>query len=409
MPSIRTTEPVRNQARIVFEIPDDALPHDHPARVLWMAFDKLDLSAFLDKAPSFEGGPGRSTTSPQVLLTLWTYAISEGVGSAREIERLCQRDAAYRWIAGDERLGHATLARFRVEHIEAFDALLTDVLACLVDAGVLSLEMVAVDGMRIRAHASAPSFRREASLEQLREQAALHLEAVLAQADDPELTVRQRAAREAKARDFQHRVEHALDTVHELNEARRPGQKPARVSTTDPEARNMKMADGGFRPAMNFQMATAGDVMGGPRTIVAVGVTNVGSDMGTLAPMIEQVERRTGLLPKMALADANHANHEAITSLEGRGVEVLVPVPERTDRSKKTGSPEIERWKARMQTPEAKKAYQARASLAELTNANARRMGLTQLPVRGLEKASCVALLFALAQNILAHAPTLLG
>lgn len=393
----------------MFEVPDDALPHDHPARVLWQVFDKLDLSAFLTDSRCLEGAPGRPTMSPQMLLTLFPYAVSRGVGSARELENLCHRDSAYRWIVGDHRPSHCTLSRFRVEHLEALDTLLSDVLACLVRAGVLSLETVAVDGMRIRANASAPSFRREASLEELREQAALHLRAVLAQADDPELTAAQRAMREAKARDFQQRVERAIETVHELNEGRRAGSKPARASTTDPEARNMKMADGGFRPAMNFQMATAGDVMGGPRTIVAVGVTNVGSDMGTLAPMLEQVERRTGTLPKTAMADANHANHEAIAMLERRGVEVLVPVPERTSRSKKTGSAEIERWKARMQSPEAKKTYQGRASLCELESANARRMGLTQLPLRGLQKATCLGLLFAIAHDILAHAATLLG
>jgi hypothetical protein len=141
---------------------------------------------------------------------------------------------------------------------------------------------VAIDGMRVRANASAPSFRREASLEELREQAALHLKAVLARADDPGLSTRQRAARAANVRDFQRRVDAALEVVGRLNETRKPGSKPARASSTDSEARVMKMADGGFRPAMNVQMATAGSVMGGPRTIVAVGVNNVGSDMGTL-------------------------------------------------------------------------------------------------------------------------------
>ena len=233
------------------------------------------------------------------------------------------------------------------------------------------------------------------------------MKAVLAQADDPAISARQQAVREAKALDFQARVESALITVAELSVDRRAGSKPARASSTDPEARVMKMGDGGFRPAMNVQMATAGDAMGGPRTIVAVAVNNVGGDMGGLMPLVAQIEKRTGVLPEHLLADANHANHEAITALAAKGVDVLVPVPERT--RKDGGSPEIEAWKARMQTPDAKERYRARASLCELSNANARRMGMTQLLVRGVAKATSVALLTAITHDVLAHAVTLLA
>lgn len=403
----RVSRPVRNQAEMVFTMPEDTLPPEHPARVLWSVFEKLDLSRFLVDARAFEGGSGRATTCPRMLLTLWTYAISRGVGSAREIERLTSSDVGYRWIVGDQRPSRATLSRFRVEHLEALDSLLTDILAALMEQGVLSLETVAVDGMRVRASASAPSFRREASLEALREQASLHLRAVLAQKDDPSLTARHKAVCEAKARDFAARVEAALSTVHALEENRRSSQKPPRVSPTDPEARVMKMGDGGFRPGMNVQLATAGDPMSGPRTIVAVAVSNAGSDMGTLQPLVEQIARRTGELPERVLADANHANHGAIESLEKAGVDVLVPVNDRT--SDKHASAELEAWKQRMQTPEAKERYRARASLCELTNANARRMGMTQLLVRGIAKATSVALLTAITHDVLTHASTLLG
>lgn len=308
---------------------------------------------------------------------------------------------------GDQRPSRTTIAEFRVSRLDALDGLLTNVLAALLEQGVLVLETVAIDGMRVRANASAPSFRRESSLEELREQAALHRKAVLAQADDPGLTTRQRAARAANARDFQRRVDAALEVVGKLNETRKPGSKPARASSTDSEARVMKMADGGFRPAMNVQMATAGSVMGGPRTIVAVGVSNVGSDMGTLVPMVEQLHRRTGALPQRVLADANHANHHAIATLVDRGVDVLVPVPERTQES--GGIAPIQGWKQRMASADAQQAYRARASLCELTNANARRMGLTRLLVRGMAKATCVALLTAITHDVLTHSATLLA
>jgi len=410
MPSPRTTEPVRNQGEICFEIPDDAIEAEHPARVLWVALGKLDLGAFLAGARSVEGHAGRPTHSPHMMMTLWTYAISQGIGSAREIERMTASDRAFAWIIGDATVGHHALSRFRIGHRHALEMLMTDVLAALTHAGVLSLRLVAQDGMRVRAAASAPSFRSEESLLECREQAALHLKAVLAQADDPELSRAQQAARERGARDFQRRIEDAISTVTSLEEKRSASRPAARASSTDAEARVMKMADGGFRPAMNVRTATAGSELGGPRTIVAVEVTNVGSDMGAIAPMLAQIEERTGRLPETLLADANHANHEAIADATARGVEVIIAVPRRSQDSGPKGNhaPAIEQWKARMQTERAKELYRARAGLCEWTNAQAAgRFGLRQFLVRGLAKTSCVALLVAITSNLTQHLATL--
>ena len=159
------------------------------------------------------------------------------------------------------------------------------------------------DGTRVRAAASAPSFRSWGSLLECRTQAELHLKAVLAQGDDPELSKAQKARRVSAAKDYQRRVEEAIAACKEQREQR--PESVARGSTTDAEARVMKMADGGFRPAYNVQYGVVGDKMGGPRTIVGVRVTNVGSDLGSLVPMVAQVERRTGALPGAVVADTN--------------------------------------------------------------------------------------------------------
>src|SRR3954465_120440 len=289
----RVVEPQRRQWVIRFEMPEDKLAPTHTARVLWDVIGALDLTAFLDGVKAIEGTAGRKTLSPQMKLTLWLYAISNGAGSAREIARLIAGGDGYRWIVGGLEVGRHTLSAFRVNHGAALEQLMTDLLASRMHKGVLSLELVAQDGIRIRAAATAPSFRRVESLLECREQAALHLKATLANADDPELTHGQRAAREAGARDFQRRVEEAISMVTELQKTRRPLEKEARVSTTDAEARVMKMADGGFRPAYNVCMATAGSPLGGPRTIVGVQVTNVGSDMG----MIRRCSPRSSAAP----------------------------------------------------------------------------------------------------------------
>jgi transposase len=406
---VRTREPERNQVAIRFEAPEDVLPADHRARVLWHLLGQLDLSPLLVEAKAIEGRQGRDVLSVRMMLTLWLYAISEGIGSGREIERRLKTDPAFQWIVGDQSVGRTKLNEFRVSHRVALDKIFTDVLAVLLHKRLLSLDLVAQDGTRVRASASAPSFRRAESLQACREQAQLHLRAVLAE-DDDEADLRARKVREAKAREHAARVEAAIAAVKELDNGRR-GSEP-RASTTDPEARVMKMPDGGFRPAFNVQLATAGSPEGGPRTIVGARVTNVGSDMGSVKPMLDDIAQRTGRLPETLLADANHASFEDIKDAAARGVEALVSVPKRSKNAKAQAerAPEIEAWLKRMETDEAKEKFRARASLCELTNAHAKsRFALSTLLVRGIEKVTCVVLLTALVSNLLAHAPSLLG
>jgi transposase len=409
MASTRVDEPNRSQVVAQWSVAEDALPPEHPARVLWQITGSFDLSQFLVGAKAFEGGPGRSVLSPRMKLALWLYAITQGIGSAREIARRTKSDIAFHWIVGNLNVGHHTLSGFRAEQGRALDKLMTDIIAALMHKGILSLELVAQDGLRVRASASSPSFRSVKSLEECREQARLHLKAVLSQADDTELTRRQKKAREAAARDFERRVGEALDVVKELQESGKR-EKP-RASTTDAEARVMKMADGGFRPGYNVQLATAGSPMGGPRTVVGVQITNIGSDMGAVTPMLDDIERRTGSLPEKLLADSNHTSHDGIRDATARGVEVIIAVPE-TSKSptseQANRDPAIVAWRERMKTEEAQNLYRARAGLCELMNAIARRYGLEQLPVRGRQKVTSFVLLIGIAMNLMQHAATLL-
>jgi transposase len=413
MVKVRTREPFRGQGVMRFEIPEDSLPVEHRARLLWRVVETLDLSAFTANAKALEGVQGRPLTSIRLLLTLWLYAISVGIGSARKIARLTTSDEAFRWIVGDQRVSHDVVTEFRVMHGGALDKLFTDVLAALLHKGLVSLDLVAQDGTRLRASASAPSFRSGGALAECRAQAQLHIKAVTTEQNDPEASDAENQARLLAAYDYQRRVDDAIATVKELREdIHRSSKKEPRASTTDAEARVMKMADGGFRPAYNVQMATAGSPLGGPRTIVAVQVTNVGSDMGSVTPMLAQIKARTGGLPGKLLADANHAHHNCIRRCDELGVEALIPVPA---RSKNPGpnadyDPAVVAWRARMMTEEAKQSYRARASLCELPNAHLKQhQGVTQVLVRGLGKVTCVALLAALAANLVQHAVSLLS
>jgi transposase len=410
----RMEEPQRAQGEMRFEFPEDALEPSHPARVIWNVLGKTNLSAFSKDCGAIEGAAGRSLKSPRMLLALWLYALSQAVGSAREIARLVKSDVAYRWIAGNVEISHQKLSQFRVGYGEALNQLMTDILATLMNQGLLSLAVVAQDGTRTRAAASAPSFRTYGSLLQCRAQAKLHVKAVLAAADDPEYTRAQHAARAAAARDYQNRVEAAIATVNDLQSQRSPSDAPARASTTDAEARVMKMGDGGFRPAYNVQYAVAGSEMGGPRTIVGVNVTNVGSDMGSMAPMVEQVHARTGQRPGVLLADGGHAKSEDISATRRMGVDVIVPPAETAKpifKLKADGAdPEVIAWRERMETEEAQQLYRSRAGLVELANAHQKtHHGITQVLVRGAAKVTCVILLNAIASNILQHASHIFG
>ena len=414
----RVLRPVRNQVEWVARALDAWLPDDHPARAIWAFLERLDLSAFYASIKSVQGRAGHPTTDPQVLLALWLFATSEGIGSARQIDRLCKEHDAYRWLCGGVPINYHTLSDFRVAHQEALDNLLTEILASMMDAGLVKLHHVAQDGMRVRASAGASSFRREPTLQRCLAEAQQQVAKLAAEREqpDPDRTARQEAARERAANERQQRVEEALRRMPEIqaakerskntqSKAKKEKVSEARVPTTDPESRVMMMPDGGFRPAYNLQMATDED----SQVIVGVAVDTTGNDGGQAPPGLEQVVRRTGRLPKAYLVDGSYAKREDITTLELRGVTVYAPTRSpRTTTSGRTkaeprrdDTPEVARWRERMETEEAKEIYKGRAATAECVNAHARRHGLTQLLVRGTDKVLSVLLLIAITHNLL--------
>ena len=414
----RVLRPVRNQVEWVERDLDASLPEDHPARAIWAFLERLDLSQFYASIKSVLGRAGHPTTDPQVLLALWLYATSEGIGSARQIDRLCKEHDAYRWLCGGVPINYHTLSDFRGTHQEALDNLLTEILASMMHAGLVKLHHVAQDGMKVRASAGSSSFRRESSLERCLAEAEQQVAALAAEREqpDPGRSKRQEAARERAARERQRRVEEALRRMPKVQAAKERRKKnqskaernkvsEARVSTTDPECRVMKMPDGGFRPAYNLQLATDED----SQIIVAVAVDTTGSDGGQALAGLEQVERRTGRLPEAYLFDGNFAKREDVTALERRGVTVYAPTRSpRTTTSGRTkaeprwdDTPQVAAWRKRMETEEAKEIYKGRAATSECVNAHARRHSLTQLLVRGADKVRSVLLLVAISHNLL--------
>lgn len=387
---------------------NDLLPEDHQARIVWEYVQGLDLSPLLLPIKAVEHRPGHPSIDPRILMALWLYATLRGVGSARELARRCETDLPFQWICGGVSVNYHTLADFRTRPATFLDQLLTTSVAVLMQQQLVTLDRVAQDGIRVRASAGAASFRREPTLEEHLAEAQAQVEALKSELESHPgaANKRQQAARERAARERLERLRQALAQLPEI-EAKKPAGKKdqARASTTDPDARVMKMANGGFNPAYNVELATATD----SQIITGVSVVNSGSDRDQMAPMIEQHATRYGATPKEMLVDGGFVKKEDLIAVsEPQGsTTVYAPVPASRDKQidphvpKDDDAPAVAAWRQRMATPEAQEIYKDRAATAECVNAIARNRGLQQFRVRGSPKILTVVLWYALAHNLM--------
>lgn len=390
---------------------DQLLPSDHAARVVWEFVGKLDLSEFYADIKAVEGRPGQPPVDPAILLALWLLATIEGFGSARELSRLCTTHLAYEWLCGEVGVSHHLLSDFRSAHPERLEKLLVQVLASLMNQGLVTLHRVAQDGMRVRASAGGSSFRRKGKLQEHLRAAQAQVEALKNQLDE-DAGAADRRSKSAKARAAQERLARVAEALAQLPELeakmdrRKKGDgEKARCSTTDPDARRMKMADGGTRPAYNVQLATTDET----RLIVGWDVTNVGADGGLMTPMVEQIKTHFGQRPQEYLTDGGFSSQHDIEELASHGTMVFTPVKEEEQKRAKGedpfagrpgDSPTIAAWRERMGTAAAQALYKLRPSIAEFPNAVFRNRGLRQFLVRGLQKVKATTLWQVLAFNL---------
>lgn len=405
----RVSRPQRNQIEIQMLSLDQMLPRDDRARIVWDFVSSLDLEPLYEMIEVTDSTAGRDAISPEILVGLWLMATLDGIGKARELGRRCKRDMRYLWILGGVTVNYHTLSDFRVGHGEFLNQTLVDTVATLIDQGLVSLETIGQDGMRVRASAGKSSFRRKPTLEQLQKEAQEHVDRLRDETEN-EADARKQAAKERAARERKERIEEArkqYDTLRDQREKRKKGEgDKTRVSTSDPDARKMKMANGGFDPAYNVQFATDADA----RIIVGVDVTNEGTDGGQMPPMHEKVKSDYGKTPDKMLVDSAYATKEAVTSVEAAGTEVVSTVP-RAEQLEKHGkdpharqkgdSDEYANFRERMSQEEYKDLYKTRPSVAEFPNADCRNRNLRQFGVRGLEKVKAVTLWHVLAFNFM--------
>lgn len=400
------------------------LASDHRARIVWSFVESLDLSALYDAVGSREGEVGRPAADPAVLMALWLYATVEGVGSARALARLAERDLAYRWLAGGVPLNYHGLADFRVEHTDVLDKLLSESVTALIAEGLVSLDEITLDGTKVRANAGKGSFKSGGHLARIEVAVEERLGALKAEveSDPAAASRRQQAARESAARLVKARAAKAGAVLERLRAEKKERAKrhateeakkktEVKASLSDPEARYMRFPDGAFRPAYNAQIAaTAREGI-----IVSIDMTDRRNDAGLAVPMADDILRRYAKVPKRLLVDTSYATSRDIAALaEHRGgpITVFAPPPvERDDvkpatlanraRQRAKEPPSVQAWRRRMASEAGQTVYRLR-KLIERINADRKNHGFGFLPVRGLIKAKAVALLHALANNVMA-------
>jgi transposase len=367
---------------LVPQCTDDLVAPTHTVRMVAAVVAKLDLSAFREGIQAREGVAGRDATDPELLVALWLYACIRGIGSARELARRCEESLPFRWLCGGVSVNHRMLSDFRSDHGAGLDELFTQVIASLVDKELVSVSRVSQDGVRVRVSAGSGSFRREERVRKLLAESQKHVEELKRQVEEPEklaaTAVRNKAAQRRAAEDRQKRLEQALGQLPELRQrqqerARRAGQgcygekiraKELRVSTSDPEARVMKMPNGGYHPAFNVQLASDPQ----SRAIVGVEVSHEGCDSAGLSePMREQVERRSGRKVRQHLLDGGYLCNDDIERAHEQGVELFVP-PKGARRPENRGrelqpqardSQAVRAWKQRMASDEGQEILSA--------------------------------------------------
>jgi transposase len=433
---------------------------DHAARAIWEFVGRLDLSGYYQAIESSAEVGGRPAFDPQLLISLWVYAYSLGIGSAREIARRCEWDPGFQWLTGGEVVNYHTLAEVRVEWAAQLEETFTQVLGLLSAEGLIQLEQVMQDGTKIRALASGKSFRREREVRRHLERVREYVREVGSAEAEGE-NARTRAARQRAERERGERWQRAVAELHRLQASK----SDAKVSLSDPEARFMKQPDGGFAPSYNVQISA--DAAHG--AIVGVEVVQDHNDRHQLVPALERMQQQMGRQPQHMTADGEYTTRANLEALQQRGVDFIgslreKPTPEehpwgasafvydpQPDRYvcpqgkllrpegwqtrggvryhryrarrrdcescplkaaccpghhsrnllRSEPSPAVEAFRQKMSTAEAKALYRKRGPVVEFCHAWIKcKLGLRQFHVRGLVKVKAEMLWAALTYNI---------
>lgn len=295
------------------------IPEDHEARAIWEIVGSLDLSSYYDHVDAREGQAGAPAFDPRLLVSLWIYSYSKGIGSSREIARRSEYDPAYQWLTGMRPVNYHTLADFRSAHGESIRSLFIQVLGILSYEGLITMERVMHDGTKIKASAGDSTFRREKTLKEHLAQAEAQVK-VLEQSEE-EMTPRIRKAKERAVRERKERLSRALDELAKVAVKKKDTER--RVSTTDPESRIMN-SGGDLCPCYNLQVSTDAH----EKAIVGLSLSPSPNDHNLVEPALTTLEKIAGCLPGQIVVDGGFTTRSDILAAKERGVDFIGSMPD---------------------------------------------------------------------------------
>ena len=396
---------------------EDLIDKDHVARKIWEFVDDCDPTISLKQIKSFEGRAGRPAIDPKILLALWIYATIAGIGSAEELSEYCKDHNGFKWICGGISIDRKTISDFRKNEGGAFEELLVNSVATLTRANIVTLTEISQDGLKVRASAGKHTFRKAESLQEHIKEAEERVKILKEELEKDASQSKSRkknaqlVAKQERLEKLNQAKEELKNYISEKEEEKKRNKKKAltdeqkgkmRVSLTDPEARIMKMADGGFRPAYNIQFAvdTASQV------VVGVSASNMGNDNNAMIPMFKYLTSTYNKVIERYLIDGGYKNKNSIITAYKENCKIYIPCKKRGEGKKNSFSPTdkdeaIRECVSRMETEEASKIYNRRASTVECVNAQVRNRGFYRFMVRGLKKVQSMALLMAVGHNFM--------
>ena len=304
---------------------EQLIEEDHPARAIWELTGQLDLRCFYAPIEAVEGSAGRTAWDPRLLVSLWVYAFSRAVSSAREVARRCEYEPGFQWLCGLQTINYHSLSDFRTKHGPALQELFVQVLGVLSAQKIVNLERVMHDGTKIQAQASRDSFHREPTLQAHLAAARQQVEILAAQPQE-ELSRAQQAARQRAARQREQRLNQALEQLEQIRQSK-PSEKEkqeVRVSVSDPEARNMKQPGGGYAPSYNVQISTEAS----HKIIVGVGLSQNGNDYAELVGAMQRVQQNLQAKPGQVVVDGGFTARENIQAMASQGIDLIGPKAE---------------------------------------------------------------------------------
>jgi transposase len=416
----RIKEAKREQMSMEIVDYNELIPEEHPARIIVKFVEELNLEGFYSDIKSLPGVAGRSATDPKLLLCLWLYATLEGIGSARLLEKLCERDAAFRWICGGVGVNYHTLSDFRHENGARLDQLLTDIMSTFIIKGIVRLKSLIVDGTKVKASASKKSFKRKTRLNKIKKETAHYIEELRRELDrDPNAGNRRREAARLSAQEkIKAKVEAALAELPKVEAAKELAKKKvkkgtevkeAKVSTSDPDARLMKFADKSVKAGYNCQIVMEPESY----IVVSVDISQNGNDQGLLKPLIEQIDSRYKERPDRALVDSGYQVKQDIIDLADHRKPLLVysPLPKKKENIKKASLDKRKKKEAnypeslkafykRMENKVSQKYYKVRSRIETFNGILHNRMR-RGFHLRGKDKVKSELLLQAISHNIM--------